>query len=276
MVKMKLSDSSYFSKKSSSHEDLKLLPHLLPTKLGNVLLLQFIINDEGDDKIGLRYIGFAIGLVTLAICLNASTMGFIFKSFTRVFTYKPDQVKRVRKMAHYTNNILCCIQVILINLMFVYCLITYNNVDYENENSRFYVARRIYVFSFCVSAMAFGATVIVIVTSVYLYCIHRPVMKKMLNVKDAKYEAYQHLPPTSSYVIELDLANVLLGIYIGIDAKLVGDSVHLHELALWVGVITVLMVMLDTIITLTLFIVLRDGRLDLVEMRFLKSIHLLR
>ena len=98
----------------------------------------------------------------------------------------------------------------------------------------------------------------------------------IFNVKDAKFEAFRHLPPTSSYVIEIDLANVLLGIYIGIDEKSVGESVHLRELALWVGVITMLMVMLDTIITLTLFITMRDGRLDLVEMKFFKAIHLLR
>ena len=131
--------SPVIHEKSKVREELKLLPHLLPTKLGNVLLLQFIINEEDHDRIGLRYIGFAIGLVTLAICLNASTRGFIFKSFTEVFTFKPGQVRRVRKMAHYTNNTLCCIQIILTNLMFVYCLSYFAEVDYNNENSKFYV-----------------------------------------------------------------------------------------------------------------------------------------
>ena len=276
MARKLCSSTVIHEEKSKVREELKLLPHLLPTKLGNVLLLQFIINEENHDKIGLRYIGFAIGLVTLAICLNASTMGFIFKSFTELFSYKPDQVRRVRKLAHYTNNTLCCVQIICTNLMFVYCLSYFRDVDYEDENSKFYVVRRIFILSFYVSAMAFVATALAIAASVYLYCIHKPIMKNLFNVKDEKFEAFRHLPPTSSYVIEIDLANVLLGIYIGIDEKLVGDSVHLRELALWVGVITMLMVMLDTIITLTLFITMRDGRLDLVEMKFFKVIHLLR
>ena len=274
----KLCSSTVVGEKSKVRKELKLLPHLLPTKLGDVLLLQFILNYDEDDKIGLRYIGFAIGSVTLAICLNASTMSFIFKSFTEVFTYKPDQVKKVRKMAHYTNNSLCFIQVILTNLMFVYCLVHYNDVDYENAESRFYVKRNVFVFSFCVSAMAFGASVLVIVTTMYLYCIHRPIIRNIdgSNLKDSKYKAYEDLPPPSNYVIELDLANVLLFIYIRFDEKLVGDSVQLHELVLCVGVITVIMVLLDTIITLFLFITMRNGRIDLVEMRILKSIHLLR
>ena len=101
-------------------------------------------------------------------------------------------------------------------------------------------------------------------------------MKKLLNVKDRKVHAEDHLPQASSYVIEMGLANVLLGLFIGIDESRVGTSVLLQDLALYVGVTTMLMVMLDTIIILTLFISLSDGKLDLWEARFFKVVHLLR
>jgi len=265
--------------KSKVNEELKLLPHLVHTKLGNALLLQFILSDKDQDDIGLRYWGFSIGLVTLAICLHASTMGFIFKSFTKVFTYKQEKVRRVRETAHLVNNTLCCIQVIVTNILFVYCLIHKNDVVYSKEektNGKYFVEKRIFTLTLYISIMVFSATLVAILAVVYLYCIHGQLMKNLLEVKNPKFDADSHLPPASSYVIEIGLANVLLNLFIGIDETRVGELVHLQDLALWVGVITMLMVMLDNIITLTLFISMSDGKLDLWELRFFKAIHLLR
>ena len=84
------------------------------------------------------------------------------------------------------------------------------------------------------------------------------------------------LPPSSNYVIDIGLANILLNTFILIDESQVGDKVLLQNLALWVGVITMLMTMLDTIITLTLFIAMRDNQMQLGEVTFLKIMHLLR
>ena len=50
------------NEKSKVYEDLKLLPHLVHTKLGNALLLQFILSDKDQDDIGLRYWGFVFML----------------------------------------------------------------------------------------------------------------------------------------------------------------------------------------------------------------------
>ena len=122
------------NEKSKVDEDLKLLPHLVHTKLGNALLLQFILSDKDQDVIGLRYWGFVIGLVTLAICLHASTMGFIFKSFSKVCRFNPEKTKQVRKMAHFVNNTLCCIQVIVTNIMFFYCLVYKNDIVFEKSS----------------------------------------------------------------------------------------------------------------------------------------------
>ena len=252
------------------------LPHLLPTKLGDVLLLQFILDNKESDKIGLRYIGFAIGIVTLAISLNASTSGFIFKSFSELFTFRADHVQMVRRMAHYINNTLCSIQVILTNFMFFYCLNYYADIDHENKSSKYYVIKQIFLLSFYISGMVFVASVIAVLSVVYLFYIHKPIMKILLNIEDAKLEVKRHLPLTSAYVVEIDLAAVLLVVYIGTDENGVGGSVYLYELALWIGVITVSMVMLDTVVTLALVMTINDGHLDQVELRFFKAIHLIR
>ena len=103
------------NEKSKVDEDLKLLPHLVHTKLGNALLLQFILSDKDQDDIGLRYWGFVIGLVTLAICLHASTMGLIFKSFTKLCKFNR-------------------IQVIVTNIMFFYCLVYKNDIVFEKSS----------------------------------------------------------------------------------------------------------------------------------------------
>merc|ERR1712126_801810 len=234
--------------KSKVNEELKLLPHLVHTKLGNGLLLQFILSDKDQDDIGLRYWGFSIGLVTLAICLHASTMGFIFKSFTKVFTYKQEKVRRVRETAHLVNNTLCCIQAIVTNILFVYCLIHKNDVVYSKEektNGKYFVEKRISTLTLYISIMVFSATLVAVLAVVYLYCIHGQLMKNLLEVKNPKFDADSHLPPASSYVIEIGLANVLLNLFIGIDETRVGELVHLQDLALWVGVITKLMAMLQ-------------------------------
>ena len=277
--KAEITENLNVNEKSEVDEDLKLLPHLVHTKLGNALLLQFILSDKDQDDIGLRYWGFVIGLVTLAICLHASTMGFIFKSFTKVCRFNLEKSKQVRKMAHIVNNTLCCMQVIVTNIMFFYCLVYKNDVVFDQKFKApgvYFVERRVFTLSFYVSIMVFAATVVAVLAVVYLYCIHGRLMKKLFNVKDRKVHAEDHLPPASSYVIEMGLANVLLGLFIGIDESRVGTSVLLQDLALYVGVTTMLMVMLDTIIILTLFISLSDGKLDLWEARFFKVVHLLR
>ena len=55
-----------------------------------------------------------------------------------------------------------------------------------------------------------------------------------------------------------------------------GDEVLLQDLSLWIGVITMLMTMLDTIVTVSLHIAMRDGRLDDKEVKFIKTVHYIR
>ena len=69
--------------KKMEESALLLLPHMLPLKFGNALLLQFIVNKSEDDSIGLLTMGFIVGMISLIIVLHSSLMGYIFKSFAR-------------------------------------------------------------------------------------------------------------------------------------------------------------------------------------------------
>ena len=241
-------------------KELKLLPQLLPMKLGNALLLQYILHQADRDNLGLLPQGFAVGITSLVISLHSAAMDYIFKSFGHVFKFNKEKVKRIRTIAHWINNFLCLIQVVLVNILFIYCLTYYNSVSYDDESSKYFVIKRIFMLSFLVSMMTFGCTIIAIGAAVFLYCLHNTLVKAKLVVKKERVDIREsNLPPPASYVIDIGLANVLLGLYIGIDESLVGDKVLLHDLSLWIGVITMLMTMLDTIVTVSLHIV-KDGR----------------
>ena len=84
------------------------------------------------------------------------------------------------------------------------------------------------------------------------------------------------VPPSAATIIDMGLSIVLVGLYIGIEDDTVGEKVDLQVLCLWVGTITFMMVMLDTITNVTLHIVTKDGRLDVDESLFLKVMHYLR
>ena len=258
-------------------KELKLLPQLLPMKLGNALLLQYILHQADRDNLGLLPQGFAVGITSLVISLHSAAMDYIFKSFGHVFKFNKEKVRKIRTIAHWINNFLCLIQVVLVNILFIYCLTYYNSVSYDDESSKYFVIKRIFMLSFLVSMMTFGCTIIAIGAAVFLYCLHNTLVKAKLVVKKERVDIREsNLPPPASYVIDIGLANVLLGLYIGIDESLVGDKVLLHDLSLWIGVITMLMTMLDTIVTVSLHIAMRDGRLDDKEVKFIKTVHYIR
>jgi len=253
-------------------KELRLLPHLLPSKLGNALLLQYFIHQQDRDKLGLLPLGFTVGIVSLAITLHASAMGFIFKSFNVLFTYNPNRVHHVRKCAHYINNILCLIQVLLVVAIFGVCVYYYDKKNFDDDGDDFFIVRRIYMLSFVVSAMLFGCAIVAVLMVLFLYCLHNQLARTVIATKITS----ARLPPPSNYVIDIGLANVLLALYIGINEDMVGANVMLHDLALWVGVLTMCMVMLDTIMTLALYIALSDGKLQLGEYTFLQIMHFFR
>ena len=135
-----------------------------------------------------------------------------------------------------------------------------------------YLIRRIYMLSFVVSSMLFGCAIVAVLMVLFLYCLHNQLARTFIATKITS----ARLPPPSNYVIDIGLANVLLALYIGINEDMVGTDVMLHDLALWVGVLTMCMVMLDTIMTLALYIALSDGKLQLGEYTFLQIMHFFR
>ena len=128
------------------------------------------------------------------------------------------------------------------------------------------------MLSFVVSSMLFGCAIVAVLMVLFLYCLHNQLARTFIATKITS----ARLPPPSNYVIDIGLANVLLALYIGINEDMVGPDVMLHDLALWVGVLTMCMVMLDTIMTLALYIALSDGKLQLGEYTFLQIMHFFR
>ena len=174
---------SDFEKFTNPVKELKLLPQLLPMKLGNALLLQYILHQADRDNLGLLPPGFAVGITSLVISLHSAAMDYIFKSFGHVFKFNKEKVRRIRTIAHWINNFLCLIQVVLVNILFIYCLTYYNSVSYDDERSKYFVIKRIFMLSFLVSMMTFGCTIIAIGAAVFLYCRHNTNLQNTLKTK---------------------------------------------------------------------------------------------
>lgn len=262
--------------------EIQLLPPILPPKLSNALLLQYIINSDSKDQLDfLLPFGFALGCISLAIAVHSTAMQYVFNSFGAFLPYYPDRVKKVRKAAHGINNTLCIVQVLMAIAMFGYCIYWKDRVshdDKDEENYKYFVQKRIWMLSFIVSSLTFGCTIIAAGAAILLFTIFKFKEKKIENVSPRVMDKVEKMkvPPSAATIIDMGLSNVLVGLYIGIEDDTVGEKVDLQVLCLWVGTITFMMVMLDTITNVTLHIVTKDGRLDVDESLFLKVMHYLR
>jgi len=202
-------------------------------------------------------------------------MGYLFKSFPVLFSYDPEKVRKVRLLAQWINNILCVAQVLLVTFICFYCAWHYNSVAYSKEEittmKKHYVKKRIFEFSLVVSTILFICSLIAVFAVSFLYFRHM----KLKNRDMYKTDVYQ-LPPPANNLINLGLANTLLGQYIGIDDEDVGEYVLLQDISMYVGSITIFMTILDTIISLSLYVAMRDGQLDIPEIKVIKIIHVMR
>ena len=256
--------------------DIKLLPHLLPVKFGNAFLLQYILNERGvGDDLHLLPLGFVVGVISLIVVLHSSAMGYLFRSFPVLCNYDPTKVDRVRLLAQWINNSLCVAQVVLVTFIWSYCVWNYNTVVYTEEEkdvNKNFVKRRIFEFSLVISSILFVCSIIAVTAVSFLYCVH----KKQKKRQGYKSDFHQQLPPPANNLINLGLANTLLGQYIGIDDKEVGQFVLLQDFSMYVGSITIFMTILDTIISLSLYVAMMDGQLDISEVNVIKIIHIIR
>ena len=165
--------------------------------------------------------------------------------------------------------------------MFGYCIYWKDRVSHDEkdeENYKHFVQKRIWMLSFIVSSLTFGCTIIAAGAAILIFTIFKFKEKKMENVSPRVIGKVDKMkvPPSAATIIDMGLSNVLVGLYIGIEDDTVGEKVDLQVLCLWVGTITFMMVMLDTITNVTLHIVTKDGRLDVDESLFLKVMHYLR
>ena len=245
--------------------EMNLLPPLLPLKFGNGLLLQYIVNQPGvDDKLYLLEVGLVTGMTSLALVLLTTMFKYLLKTATKVCRFKKKRVERLSGLAKVLNNLVGVLQVMLLVVLFIYSISIYSKVEFNDQESPFYVKKRIFMFSLVVSFIMFisalvGATLMIILAT------HKPLPLSPTT--------------TNSPTLPLGLANAMLGLYIGIpgdDQSIIGPKVILLDLCLYIGTVTVFMTVLESVIKVALTVALRDGHLDMEEATLLKYTQMAR
>ena len=294
--------------------NLNLVPQLLPWKLGSALLLQYILHEKNnhDDKIGLLTLAFSAGVISLAIMIHASFMTYALQSFGTVWSYIPARIKRVKRLAQIFNVLLVLAEAGLVSFIFFYCAIHYssaqeefrkrNGMNIEAFNELYgrrpeYVEFKVFLFTFIVSAVTFGGTIIAIFLSVFLICfegqLYAWLKSKYPRRLRGMSEGKTSIPKAANYIIDEGLSTVLINVFIGmfdhnnhgyiynliflgIDENDVGEAIYLKTFSLAVGMITMAMSLFNTIITYAMQISVRDGKLDAIEVKLIQVFHVIR
>ena len=255
-------------------EEVALLPPLLPLKFGNGLLLQYTVNQPGiDDRLGFLELGLATGLSSLALVLVSATTSYLFKSAPQVMEVSKEKRRDVAKLLKIFNMVVGGVQICLVILLFLYTASHYTIVDFEDSEGEHYVKKRIFMFSFIVSSVMFGSIIVTFCIAGFIYFRQNPSKAPPSQVSTRK------LPPPARSLLPLGLANALLGLYIGIpddDDLVVGPSVFLLDLCLYVGTITILLTVMESTGRVALMASMRDGILDAEEEKIVKGLHMAR
>jgi len=239
---------------------LTLLPPLLPFKFGNGLLLQYIANNPSiDDKIGILEIGLYIGLTSLGLFFLGVLVGYLKKLIK-----KEQDTHEMWWMLNLPmgliNYVIFGLQVLLLVVLFMFCIVNYSSVDTHDLNSKFYVKANIYNYSLVISSIMFFSFLIATVVLLFLYCrtpSYEPLINSAKKVSDG-LEAPQLMP--------LGLANALIFLYILKPPQdEIDDKVLLMNLALYLGSITILFNSIGSIVKIGMMIALRDGHIDYSE-----------
>ena len=255
-------------------EEVALLPPLLPLKFGNGLLLQYTVNQPGiDDRLGLLELGLATGLSSLALVLVSASSSYLFKSAPQVMEVSKEKRRDVAKVLKIFNRVVGGIQICLLILLFLFTVSHYTSADFEDSESEHYVKKRIFMFSLIVSSVMFGCLVVTFIIAGFIYFRQDPSTAAPSPVPTSQ------LPPPARSLLPLGLANALLGLYIGIpgdDAQVVGSSVFLLDLCLYIGTITILLTVLESVGRVALMASMRDGVLDAEEEKIVRGLHVAR
>ena len=216
--------------------NLNLVPQLLPWKLGSALLLQYILHEKNnhDDKIGLLTLAFSAGVISLAIMIHASFMTYALQSFGTVWSYIPARIKRVKRLAQIFNVLLVLAEAGLVSFIFFYCAIHYssaqeefrkrNGMNIEAFNELYgrrpeYVEFKVFLFTFIVSAVTFGGTIIAIFLSVFLICFEGQLYAWLKSKYPGRLrgmsEGRTSIPKAANYIIDEGLSTVLINVFIG-------------------------------------------------------------
>ena len=243
-------------------------------KFGNGLLLQYTVNQPGlDDRLGLLEVGLAIGLSSFALLLVSASSSYLFKSAPKVLQVSEMKRKTAARVLNLFNRVVCSIQICLLVLLFSITMSHYTEADFIDSDSEHYVKKRIFMFSFIVSSVMFGSIIVTFCIAGFIYFRQNPSMAPPSQVSTRK------LPPPARSLLPLGLANALLGLYIGIpddDDLVVGPSVFLLDLCLYVGTITILLTVMESTGRVALMASMRDGVLDAEEEKIVKGLHMAR
>jgi len=133
------------------------------------------------------------------------------------------------------------------------------------------------MFSLIVSSVMFGSLLVTFLITGFIYFRQSPGKSPPPYHMDPNNSS--HLPPPARSLLPLGLANALLGLYIGIpgdDVEVVGPSVFLLDLCLYIGTITILLTVLESVCRLVLMASLRDGVVDVEEEKVVRGLHIAR
>jgi len=282
---MAKNDCRSYSKASSDHKEdsdvrneirreLTLLPPLMPLKFGNGLLLQYTVNMPGqDDHLYFLELGLAAGLTSLAMMLVNTLVSYLLLSAPSLFGLtKPERLQQLAGLARVVNHSVGLLQVGVMVFLFLYSVLHWGSVDFDDPVSEYYVKKRIYMFSLIVSAIMFVCSLLAGLVAILLW-LHRPTQH---TSNSSAAVLGSDIPPAASF-LPLGLANAMLGLYIGIpgdDHSVVGPKVFLLDLCLVIGTVTVMLTVMQTIFRLALLVSLRDGRIDPDERSVVRVLHL--
>ena len=234
-------------------QEIELLPPLLPSGIGRIMVLQYITHSRNEDQLNfLLPFGFAIGCVSFAIALHSTGVEYVFNQFGAFFAYIPRRVEKVREVAHRVNQTLCILQILMALVMFAYCLhwerdVTNEVSDKDEDN---YVQRNIWMLSFVFSGVCFGCTIVAVIAAISIGILY----KLKVKLTSAAKEDANPVPPTAEPIIDPALSYTLIDLYIGIDLNSIErDQKDLLTLCLWVGMITFMMLALDNILSVSLY-----------------------
>ena len=88
--------SKKIESESLKGQEIELLPPLLPSGIGRIMVFQYIRHSKNEDQLNfLLPFGFAIGCVSFAIALHSTGVEYVFNQFGAFFAYIPRRVEKV-------------------------------------------------------------------------------------------------------------------------------------------------------------------------------------